>query len=44
MNCIAPGPIETEVDRDLEEKKSHSLLSFRGLLADLTPLEKLPGQ
>ena len=21
MNCIAPGPIETEVDRDLEEKK-----------------------
>ena len=42
MNCIAPGPIETEVDRDLEEK--HSFLSFRGLLADLTPLEKLPGQ
>ena len=20
MNCIAPGPIETEVDKDLEEK------------------------
>ena len=43
MNCIAPGPIETEVDRDLEESTLF-FLSFRGLLADLTPLEKLPGQ
>ena len=27
MNCIAPGPIETEVDRDLEEKNFFFCLS-----------------
>ena len=35
MNCIAPGPIETEVDRDLEEKIFSFV--FQGAFGRLDP-------
>ena len=35
MNCIAPGPIETEVDRDLEEKTLFFV--FQGAFGRLDP-------
>ena len=37
MNCIAPGPIETEVDRDLEEEKKSFSSVFQGAFGRLDP-------